>query len=121
MLDEEGDEDFVELSLVSAVPANNSAVILNFDSLAVHDNIQVEVSQDQTSWLTAKTTGHVVQNLKPGNTYYFRVVYQTGISNTVSSTLPKLSVNSSSCEYKGKTYEKGNYKNIKHVYNFFNL
>nr|XP_014276845.2 putative epidermal cell surface receptor isoform X1 [Halyomorpha halys] len=105
-LDEDSD-DFVELNLVSAVPANNSAVILNFDSLTVPDHIQAEISQDKSTWLMAKTSGHVVQDLKPGNTYYFRVVSASGISNVVSSTLPKLSVNSSLCEYKGKTYKKG--------------
>ncbi|CAH1393102.1 unnamed protein product [Nezara viridula] len=105
-LDEDSD-DFVELNLVSAVPANNSAVILNFDSLTVPDHIQAEISQDKSTWLIAKTSGHIVQDLKPGNTYYFRVVSASGVSNIVSSTLPKLSVNSSLCEYKGKTYKKG--------------
>lgn len=105
-LEEEEEEDH-ERNLVSAIPANNSAVILNFDSPLVPDDIKVEISQDNVSWVPTKASGHVVQDLIPGKTYYFRVVARSGYSNVVSSTLPKISSNSSDCEYKGKKYKKG--------------
>lgn len=105
-MDEDSEEED-ELNLETAIPANNSAVVLNFDSHMVPESIHAEISQDMVNWVAAKTLGHVVHDLTPGKTYYFRVVGRRGVSNVVSSTLPEMNSNSTMCEYKGKSYNIG--------------
>lgn len=107
--DELAIEDDIETpKLVSAVPANSSTAMLNFDKLSVVERVNAEFSTDQKMWKQAKTIGEAVVGLEPGKTYYFRVTFENGqLSNVVSATLPNLSTNGTSCEFKGKTYKIG--------------
>ncbi|XP_073999447.1 stranded at second transmembrane protein isoform X2 [Rhodnius prolixus] len=102
-----GEEDRMEIKLVSAVPANSTSLSLNLDSKNQIDQLDAEISKDQTNWTKVKSKGQTVTGLEPGSTYYLRVLNDGVPSNVVSATLPKISSDPSVCLYKEKSYKIG--------------
>ncbi|KAL1129700.1 hypothetical protein AAG570_012644 [Ranatra chinensis] len=95
------------IKLISAFPANSSVAMLNFEKgLEVH-KLTAEISFDKMMWTAAKLHDHQVEDLLPGKTYYIRVMSDGLYSNIVPITLPNMIMNSSVCEYKGKSYKRG--------------
>lgn len=79
-----------QLRLKSADALNSTSAIIHFlGEPELESNLTAEVSEDQIKWNKTDLDGVIVHNLKPGKTYFIRIISGGVISNAVSITLPK--------------------------------
>uniref|UniRef100_A0A8D8RZF6 Epidermal cell surface receptor n=2 Tax=Cacopsylla melanoneura TaxID=428564 RepID=A0A8D8RZF6_9HEMI len=99
-----GDIEMDDVELLSASILNSTAVKLE-TSQVIH-NFTVEVNDDK-EWHTAKSIANTVTGLEPGKTYKMRIRHKGDISNEISVALPAAPKKMAMCEFKGKTYTRG--------------